>query len=390
MGITKPADNTKQKTKTKEEKVMYIIKNGRVHIGNGTILEHCDILIRGSKIEKVAENIIEPAAEIIDAAGKEVFPGFIDPHSAIGAMGIPTRHLDTDEIHQPVTAAMNIKYSIDPDEVNAQEFYKSGITTIGCTPGNYNIFGGQIAAFKTAPQKMALRLVKEQAALKCSVEAGVKQVFGGRKQAPMTRMGILQMFENTIGDARREKEKTDHQKVICQVFDEKKMPLFVAAETKGEMDSLLHILKEEKVEKVIIDGFCFGDCVEEMKAQNVGLILGNVNALSQILKHGMKMEKLVELAENGNLIAFTNTCSGSSEGREVFIWTAIEAYRAGVDAEKVVEMMTLSPAKMLGIADRVGTIEEGKDADISIFSGHPVTTYAAKVERSIINGEVVM
>lgn len=74
----------------------------------------------------------------------------------------------------------------------------------------------------------------------------------------------------------------------------------------------------------------------------------------------------------------------------MFIWTAIEAYRAGVDAEKVVEMMTLSPAKMLGIADRVGTIEEGKDADISIFSGHPVTTYAAKVERSIINGEVVM
>ena len=59
---------------------MYIIKNGRVHIGNGTILEHCDILIRGSKIEKVAENIIEPAAEIIDADGKEVFPGFIDPY----------------------------------------------------------------------------------------------------------------------------------------------------------------------------------------------------------------------------------------------------------------------------------------------------------------------
>lgn len=374
----------------KEENTMYIIKNGRIHIGNGTVLEHGDILIRGTKIEKVAENIEEQEAEIIDASGKEVFPGFIDPQSAIGAMGIPSRVVDTDETYQPVTAELNIKYSIDPDEVNEQEFYKSGITTIGCTPRNYNIFGGQVAAFKTAPQKMAMRLVKEHAALKGSVEAGVKQVYGGRKQMPMTRMGILQMFQNTISDARRAEEKSNDQKVICEVFDQKTMPIFIAAETKGEMDSLLHILKEEQVEKVIVDGFCFGDCVEEMKAQNVGLILGNVNAMSQIKKHDMKMEKLVELAENGNLIAFTNTCGGNSEGREVFIWSAIETYRAGVDAEKVVEMMTLSPAKMLGIADRVGTIEAGKDADISIFSGHPVTTYAAKVERSIVNGEVIV
>lgn len=374
----------------KEENTMYIIKNGRIHIGNGTVLEHGDILIRGTKIEKVAENIEIQDAEVIDASGKEVFPGFIDPHSAIGAMGIPSRVVDTDETYQPITAELNIKYSIDPDEVNEQEFYKSGITTIGCAPRNYNIFGGQVAAFKTAPQKMAMRLVKEHAALKGSVEAGVKHVYGGRKQAPMTRMGILQMFQNAIGDARRAEEKSNDQKVICEVFDQKTMPVFVAAETKGEMDSLLHILKEEQVEKVIVDGFCFGDCVEEMKAQNVGLILGNVNAMSQIKKHDMKMEKLVELAENGNLIAFTNTCSGNSEGREVFIWSAIEAYRAGVDAEKVVEMMTLSPAKMLGIADRIGTIEEGKDADISIFSGHPVTTYAAKVERSIVNGEVIV
>lgn len=369
---------------------MYIIKNGRIHIGNGTVLEKSDILINGTRIEKVAENIACEVGEVIDASGKEVFPGFIDPHSTIGAMGIPSRNLDTDEVSSPVTAEMNIKYSIDPDEVNAQEFYKSGITTIGCTPGNYNVFGGQIAALKTAPQKMAMRLINDRAALKGSVEAGVKQVYGGRKQTPMTRMGILNLFQKTLEDARRAEEKDEGQKAICEVFDRKAMPIFVAAETKGEMDSILHILRMEKVEKILVDGFSFGDCMEEMKAQNVGLILGNVNAMSQIKKHDMKMEKLIDLADHGNLIAFTNTCNGRSEGREVFIWSAIEAYRAGVDAEKVVEMMTLSPAKMLGIAQRVGTIEEGKDADISIFTGHPVTTYAAKVERSIVNGEVIM
>ena len=68
---------------------------------------------------------------------------------------------------------------------------------------------------------------------------------------------------------------------------------------------------------------------------------------------------------------------------------AIEAYRAGVPAEDVVKMMCLYPAEMLGIDQRLGTIEAGKDADISVFSGHPVTTYAAKVVHSIVNGEVL-
>lgn len=369
---------------------MYIIKNGRIHVGDGTVLEKGDILINGTKIERVAEHIECAEAEVIDASGKEVFPGFIDPQSSIGAMGIPSRCLDTDETSGLVTPELNIKYSIDPDELNAQEFYKSGVTTVGLTPGNYSLFSGQVAAVKTAPQKMKDRILKEHAALKSSVEAGVKSVFGGKKQSPMTRMATFGLFKSTIDEARRATEKSRSQKVICDVFDEKAMPLFVAAETKGELDSLLHILKDEAVDKVIVDGFCFGECVEEMKAQNVGLILGNVNMMSQIAKHDMKMEKLVDLVENGNLVAFTNTYNGRSEGREIFIWSAIEAYRAGVEAEKVVEMMTLSPAKMLGIEERVGTIEEGKDADISIFSGHPVTTYAAKVERSIVNGEVIL
>ena len=103
----------------------------------------------------------------------------------------------------------------------------------------------------------------------------------------------------------------------------------------------------------------------------------------------MDLSKLKDLVENGNRIAFTNSCGGYSEGREVFIWSAIEAYRAGISAEDVVKMMTIYPAQMLGAEDRIGTLEEGKDADISIFTGHPVTTYAAKVVHSIVNGEVI-
>ena len=370
---------------------MYLIKNGIVHVGDGKVLEDYDILVEGKQIRKMGKNLTCEEAQIMDVSGCHVFPGFIDPHSAIGAMGIPTRYLDNNEYTDPVTPEMNVKYAADPDEVNAQEFYKSGITTVGLTPGNSNLMGGQIVVYKTAPQKVQDRIVKEKAALKCSVTSSVKETYGSDGRFPMTKMGIFYLLESSIREAKakQSKERNEKEKVICRAFEEKELPVFVAAQTKGEMDGLYHLLGKADVPMVFVDGFEFADDLELMLKQKTGLILGNVNNMSQIAKHHMDISKVKDLAKNGNLVAFTNTCGGYSEGREVFLWTAIEVYRAGVDAEEVVKMMTVNPAKMLKVDDRIGTLEEGKDADISIFTGHPVKTYAAKVKHSIINGEVL-
>lgn len=370
---------------------MYLIKNGNVHVGNGTVIPSCDILTEGKVIKEIGTNLQAEGAEVIDASGCEIFPGFIDPVSSIGAMGIPGRFSDNDERTNPIMPEMNIRYSIDPDEVNRQEFYQSGITTIGLAPTNNNIMGGQVAVFKTAPQKMSECLVRDHAALKCSVTSSVKDTFGSSSQLPMTKMGIFYLLQETLRAARatEEDKRTDKQKAIISVFDELSMPVFVAAATKTEIDGLMHLMKDEKVQINLVDAFCFADSLEAIKEKNVGIILGNVNNMSQIAKHGMDLTKLNDLVENGNKIAFTNTNGGYSEGREVFIWTAIEAYRAGVPAEEVVKMMTIHPAEMLGVSDRIGTLEVGKDADISVYTGHPVTTYAAKVAHSIINGEVI-
>ena len=238
---------------------------------------------------------------------------------------------------------------------------------------------------------MGERLVKEHAGLKCSVTSSVKSTFGSKDQLPMTRMGAFHLFKETLRAARAEEaeKRTTKQKAIIEVFDELKMPVFCAAQSKGEIDGLLHMMKDEKVQMYIVDAFDFAGSVEELKKQNVGLVIGNVNNCSQIAKYGMDLSKVVDLVENGNLIAFTNTNGGYSEGREVFLWTAIELYRAGVAAEDIVKMMCLHPAQMLGIEDRVGTLEEGKEADLSVFTGHPVTTYAASVAHSMVNGEVL-
>lgn len=374
---------------------MYLIQNGRVHIGDGNVSEHCDILIQGTKIRKMGQNIRATLGgeeyTVIDATDREVFPGFIDPISSIGAMGIPGRYMDNDERTDPVVPEMNLRYAMDPDEVNRQEFYKSGITTIGLSPTGNTIMGGQIAVVKTGPMKYRRRIVKEHAGLKCSVSAAVKETFGNQNRLPMTRMGIFYLFQETLRAARAaaEEKRTDRQKLILDIFDHHKMPVFCQAATKGEIDGLLHMWETETAELNLVDGFSFADSMDGLLRKKVGLVLGNVNERSQIEKHGMDLSKLKTLHENGNRIAFTNTTGGYSEGREVFLWTAIEAYRAGVPAEDVVRMMCENPAYMLGVEDRIGTLKEGMDADLSVFTGHPVKTYAAKVEFGMIDGEVI-
>lgn len=195
---------------------MYLIKSGTVHIGDGSIQENTDILIEGDKIIEVGIGIERQDAKVIDAANMHVFPGFIDPHSSIGALGMPTKNMDNREVSSPVTPEMNIRYSIDPDEVNAQELYKSGVTSLGITPDNTNVIGGQITVFKTAPMKIKKRIVREKVALKCSVEQPVKDEYGERKQLPMTRMGIFYLLEETIRKAKsiKEDELRDRKSVV--------------------------------------------------------------------------------------------------------------------------------------------------------------------------------
>ena len=288
------------------------------------MLENYDILIEGKKIKKIEKNICEADAEIIDATGKQVFPGFIDPHSSIGAMGIPTRYRDNAETTNVINPDLSVKYAIDPDEVNAQEFYKSGITSVGFSPDHSNVIGGQITVCKTAPDHMANRIVKEHAAMKGSVCSTVKDVYGASNQMPKTRMGIFHLLKEAI-------RKDD-------LLKKYQMPFVIAAETAGEIQCLMELLKDEDIQLTIVDGFEFGDAIEELKEKKVG----------------------------------------------------IEVYRAGIDAEDVVKMMTIQPAEMLGVADQIGSIEVGKDADITIYSDHPVKSYAAHVQFCMINGKVVL
>ncbi|MEF9983170.1 MAG: amidohydrolase family protein [Oscillospiraceae bacterium] len=369
---------------------MYIIKNAKIHIGNGEILENSDIIIDGKIIKQIGKNLSATNAEIIDGTNKEVFPGFIDPTSSIGAMGIPTSHTDNAEKSNPLMPEMDISYSIDPDEVTRQEFYKSGITTVGLSPNNTCVVGGQIAVFKTAQDKFSNRLVAKKVAMKCAVTSEVKSVYGERNTMPMTKMGIFGLINDTVLqlENKEEKDYTTKDKEFKKLVNGEINPI-ISAETKSELDAAIEVFSKMSKKLTFVDAYEFDRSLDAILATKSSLIIGNISYLSQATKHNMQLCKLKDVIENGNLVAFTNTCVGYSEGREVLIWTAIDVYRAGIKSEDVVQMLTLNPAKILGVDNRIGSIEVGKDADIAIFSANPVETYAAKAETVLINGEVI-
>lgn len=353
------------------------------------MLPQCDLRLENGKIAEIGENL--PAGETeIDAAGCEVFPGFIDPCCGIGCMGIPTSYRDNNEISSPVVPEMDLKYSFDPDELSRQEFWKSGITAVGLTAANGAVLGGQSVAVKTPPMRMKDRVIRERVLLKGCVTDGVRDTFGSNNKCPMTRMGIFGLLEKIFAETeRKEPEKRNEKEQVIARVIAGELPLVISAEKKSEIQAVLRFAEQRHLKISIVDGYEFDRCLPEMKACGAGLVVGNLSSLSQKSKHHMNLAALSELLAAGCPAAFTTSCGGFSDGREVFLWDAIDAYRAGVDAEDIVRMMTSGAARILSVDDRIGTLEKGKDADIVIYTAHPVKTYQARVRDCLVNGEVI-
>lgn len=350
-----------------------IIKNGKIHIGNGNVLENHDILISDGIIKKVGEDLDSNGEEVIDAEGKEVFPGFIDPVSSYGCMDVTFNPKDHDELSNPITPDAKIKYAFNHSEILTEELYKVGITSIGAGPGDINIIGGQMAVYKTWGLNSQKMLVKEPVGLKGAVTHSVKEIYGKRNTLPMTRMGIFGELESFL-----DKEDWD-----------KDMPLFMMANTISEINSLVNIVEKHDIELVICGAYQADRSIEYIKNSKASIIVGEQTNLTAKNYNNTDLYKIAQLEEDGHLISFTLTSGNTPSGKVAYLWNAIEFYKAGVESEDVVKMMTINPAKILGVDDVLGSIEEGKQADIVIYSNNPIEYYNSKVAYTIIDGELV-
>ena len=382
---------------------MLFIKNGTINtITNGII--NGDILIENGKIIEIGNNIVVPLdAEVIDAQGNLVLPGFIDAHTHLGLWedGMGFEGADGNEETDPITPHLNPIDGINPMDRSFEEARNGGITSVCSTPGSANVMGGQCIAIKTFGRRIDKMVIKNPVASKIAFGENPKSCYGQEDKAPQTRMAIAAMMRETLKEAEEyldalllheeddENEKPDYDMKMESLLPvlRRDIPFKVHAHRADDIFTAIRIGKEFNL-KLTLDHCTEGHLiVEDLVEEGYPVVVGP--SLSERSK--------IELRN----LTFDTAGILSNAGMDVCLMTdhpvisvhylpicAGIAVKHGMREDKALESITINPAKVLGISNRVGSIEIGKDADIVIWDNNPLEIQS-NVLYTIIDGKIV-
>ncbi len=382
---------------------MILIKNGRIYTMAGDVIENGSILIKDGKIAEVGKDIIAPLdAEVIDAEGRMVTPGFIDAHCHLGMWeeGIGFEGDDGNEATDPVTPQLRAIDSINPMDISFEEAYQGGVTTAITGPGSANVVGGTFVAIKTYGHRVDDMIIKDPVAMKIAFGENPKRVYDSQKKSPTTRMATAAILRETLFKAKTYMEKKESAEDASKMPDydikmealipvlKKEIPLKAHAHRADDIFTAIRIAKEFDVD-ITLDHCTEGhliveDLAKEGKPAIVGPTFGNRSKFElknksfdtpkALIDAGLK----VAIITDAPVIPLQHLplCAGL-------------AHNAGLDEMEALKTITINPAEIVGLQDRIGSIEVGKDADIVIFDGNPIKDIDCKTYATIIDGKVV-
>ncbi|MBP9198141.1 MAG: amidohydrolase [Saprospiraceae bacterium] len=375
-----------------------LIKNGTVLTITKGVKENADILVTNGKIARIDKNISAPnGTSIIDATGMFVMPGIIDAHSHIA--------LDVvNEATNPVTAEVNVGDALDPLDVSIYRALAGGVTATHAMHGSANAVGGQCETIKLRYGTVnpdELRMEGAPRTIKFALGENPIRVHGeGNKIMPNTRMGVEQVFRNAFSEAQLYmKDWDDYKKGLRKSSPEYNLRNETMADIlKGniiihchsyradEILMLMRVLKDYNVNRI-----CFQHVNEGFK---VAPELAAFGAGASVFADwwAYKFEVYYSTAYNAAILTrngvVTSINSDSEELIRHLYHEAAKTQRYGdLTDDEALALITINPAKQLGIDKRVGSLEVGKDADIAIFKGHPLSVYAVP-QKTLVDGQV--
>lgn len=377
---------------------MLVIKDAKIFTSSARgVLENHDILIEDGRIKEISQNIKVDNAQVIDAKGLVVIPGIVDAHSHVGGFGVDTTSPDLNEMTNPSTPEVEAIYAIDPSTRDFKRNLESGITTSIITPGSGNVVCGTAFALKSYGNSVDEMCIKNPVALKVAFGGNPKGAYGGNGKAPMTRMAIADILIDTLNKGKTYLEKKGIEakenlqynigmENVIKVL-KKEIPLKVHCE-QFDILTIIRIAKQFDVDFTIEHGWGASNFIDEIASSGVkGVNFGPIGIHMTPGECGIvDIDSVIELDKRGVL------CSLITDGPLFLpygiILQAGELVRFGLDIETAIKMITLNPAKICDISDRVGSIEVGKDADLVIFNAIPGLNTNAIVEYTIVNGEI--
>lgn len=364
---------------------MIIIQGGTIHDGLGNV-EQGDILIKDGRIAALGAAVDAGDALVIDARGREVFPGFIDPLSTWGCLGRGMTDNDLNEYSDPVTPELDAAFAFDAMQMAEQKLWQYGISCCGIVPTAGNVLGGRAAVVKSWAAGSDAWFVRRQAVAVASVSEAPKRLYGARPAIPMTKMGIFSLLRQAFIKARdygsREKADFDAKSAALQPVLAKEMPLFVHCQTKAEMDGAAWALTDFDMR------LCFTGAYGVTADTAYDIILGDLTGATSPHNGTVDFVGLQAFLASGGGAALSSAAEYPG-GRETLLWNAMLCVQNGIDPEAVLPMITSVPARLLNVADRVGALAVGRDADIMLWSAHPLQRFDAVVEKAFIGGREV-
>ena len=401
-----------------------LFKNATILTGDGRRLDEADLYIAEGQIQWVGEGEIAPGATEVDATSRWITPGLIDVHSHLGVYPSPgvAAHSDGNEATAPVTAEVWAEHSVWPQDPGFSRALAGGVTAMQILPGSANLFGGRGVTLKNVPSisYQGMKFPDAPYGLKMACGENPKRVYGGRKQAPSTRMGNVAAYRSAWIRAQRYQADWDRYNQAVKDAAE-------AAEGDSSGASVASALltntpPRRNLELDTLAGALRGDILVHMHCYRADEMLTILDMAKEFgyrvgtFHHGVEAYKIAdELAANdvcGALwadwwgfkieaydgiqenIALVDRPAGgcaivhsdSDEGIQRLNQEAAKAMlrgnRAGLDIppERAIRWITYNAAKSLGIHEQTGSVEAGKMADVVLWSQDPFSVYAKPLQ----------
>lgn len=384
---------------------MLCIKNGTLHTARGGSRKieafRADILIEDGKIRTVEPSLpIPEGCEVVDADGLSVYPGFVDAHCHVGldGTGIGYEGQDYNELNDPVTPQLRAQDGINPFDSALLAAAHAGVTCIGTGPGSSNALGGTFIAIKTTGRRVDDMIVKAPVAMKCAFGENPKRCY--KSNGITSRMTNAALIREMLAKAIQYKEKKEAagEDVSKQpAYDMKceallpvlnhEIPLKAHAHQANDLFTALRIAREFGLD-ITLEHVTEGHLIcDELAREQVPLAVGPT--LTNATKFELQNKSWTTpgiLADAGCQVSiitdapvipinYLPLCAGLAK-------------KAGMKEEDALAAITINPAHHLGIADRVGSLEPGKDADLVITDGCPFSVETA-VKTVYIEGKKV-
>lgn len=401
------------------------IRGGTVITMAGAAIPRGTVVMRGGKIVAVGASAAIPAgATIVDATGKFVMPGLVD---AATYYGVDPQ--DLNETAEPITPELRIINAYDPTgegftggagALRARELLVGGITTQHIGPGDQTVVGGQGAVVKTAGRSVADLIVREPASLDMNIGLGPNKTFRARQRAPFTHPATMSMLRQaliraqeyergmTTYNAKPETERAKSPPPARNLGNDalvrllhRELPARIQANTITDIHGAMALAQEFGFDLIIDGGAQAYQIKDELAAKKIPVIVGPVShpyisgeEIPDRHEYPAPDERnAARLAAAGVDVAIASYSHGlgAIASGVTGKWLLIDAALAGgygMPDDVILKAVTINAARILGVDKRVGSLEVGKDADVIILDGTPLSI-KSWVERVYINGELV-